>query len=97
VIRSLLRNITDGYTGEITAQQRDLLERAIRRCDFLQELIDDLLDLAAGKIQDTSTEVLEPVSLNAILEKVVKRYEIPAKEKGLTLEWQNSADCPQAR
>ena len=95
VIRSLLRNITDGYTGEITAQQRDLLERAIRRCDFLQELIDDLLDLAAGKIQDTSTEVLEPVSLNAILEKVVKRFEIPAKEKGLTLEWQNSADSSE--
>ncbi len=97
VIRSLLRNITDGYTGEISAQQRDLLERAIRRCDFLQELIDDLLDLAAGKIQDTTTEVLEPVSLNAILEKVVKRYEIPAKEKGLTLEWQNSANCPDAQ
>ena len=92
VIRSLLRNITDGYTGEISAQQRDLLERAIRRCDFLQELIDDLLDLAAGKIQEPSTEVLEPVSLNAILEKVVKRFEIPAREKGLTLEWQNSAD-----
>ncbi len=92
VIRSLLRNITDGYTGEISAQQRDLLERAIRRCDFLQELIDDLLDLAAGKIQEPSTEALEPVSLNAILEKVVKRFEIPAREKGLTLEWQNSAD-----
>jgi signal transduction histidine kinase len=97
VIRSLLRNITDGYTGEISAQQRDLLERAIRRCDFLQELIDDLLDLAAGKIQDTSSEVLEPVSLNAILEKVVKRYEIPAKEKGLALEWPNRLDCPEAK
>lgn len=96
VIRSLLRNITDGYTGEVTPQQRDLLERAIRRCDFLQELIDDLLDLAAGKIQDSSTEVLEPVSLNGVLEKVVKRYEIPAQEKGLTLEWQNSANCPEA-
>jgi len=97
VIRSLLSNITDGYTGEITAQQRDLLERAIRRCDFLQELIDDLLDLAAGKIQDTTTETLEPTSLKAILERVFKRYEIPAREKGLTLEWQNSADCPDAQ
>jgi signal transduction histidine kinase len=85
VIHSLLRNITDGYAGELTPLQRDLLERAIRRTDFLQELIDDLLDLSTGKLQEKSTEILEPLSLNEIIKRVAKRYEIPAQEKGLSL------------
>jgi signal transduction histidine kinase len=85
VIHSLLRNITDGYAGDLTPLQRDLLERAIRRTDFLQELIDDLLDLSTGKLQEKSAEVLEPLSLDAILQRVAKRFEIPAHEKGLEL------------
>lgn len=85
VIHSLLRNLTDGYAGNLAPLQRDLLERALRRTDFVQELIDDLLDLSAGKLQNQSTEMMEPLSLEAILQRVAKRYEIPAQEKGLTL------------
>jgi signal transduction histidine kinase len=95
VIRSLLRNITEGYAGDITAQQRDILERAIRRTDFLRELIDDLLDLSAGKVQDRSTIESEPVLLNAVIEKVINRLEIPAHEKGLQLDWKNKDDSQQ--
>jgi signal transduction histidine kinase len=95
VIRSLLRNITEGYAGEITAQQRDILERAIRRTDFLRELIDDLLDLSIGKVQDRSAIETEPVLLNPLLEKVIKRFEIPAHEKGLQLDWKNKDDSQQ--
>jgi signal transduction histidine kinase len=89
VIHSLLRNITDGYAGEITPLQRDLLERAVRRTDFLQELIDDLLDLSAGKVQVKSTVLLEELSLNDVLMKVFKRFEIPAQEKGLEFQWES--------
>jgi signal transduction histidine kinase len=92
VIHSLLRNITDGYAGELTPMQRDLLERSIRRTDFVQELIDDLLDLSAGKIENKSTEAMEPLSLNAILQRVSRRFEIPAHEKNLRLQCEFETD-----
>lgn len=87
VTRSLLRTITAGYAGEVTPQQRDILERASRRTDYLQKLIDDLLDLAAGKMKETNHADLEPVVLGEILQKVVNRFEVPAQEKQLSLEY----------
>jgi signal transduction histidine kinase len=97
VVRSLLKNITDGYTGEITPQQRDLLERAIRRIDFLSEMIDDILDLAAGRTEDRSAQAAEAIPLQLVLERVVKRFEVPAQEKGLTLEWQDRSGEAETR
>jgi len=87
VIRSLLRTITGGYAGEVSAQQRDLIERAIRRSDFLQKLIDDLLELAAGKTAVKGHESLEPIPLEEVVQKVIKRFEVPAREKRLKIEW----------
>jgi signal transduction histidine kinase len=88
VIHSLLRNLTDGYAGELTSLQRDLLDRALRRTDFLQELIDDLLDLSAGKLQKQPNE-LQSITVKETLVRVFNRFEIPAKEKGLSLRFEN--------
>jgi signal transduction histidine kinase len=93
VIYSLLHNITDGYAGEVSPLQRDLIQRAIRRTDFLQELIDDLLDLSAGKMDVESTRVTVPCSVNEILERVIKRFEIPAQEKKINLQWVNKDEA----
>jgi signal transduction histidine kinase len=89
VTRSLLRNIVAGYAGQVTEQQQDILNRASRRVDFLQKLIDDLLDLAAGKTEVKEHEKLEPVPLEEAIDRVVKRYEVPAQEKSLNLDWQD--------
>lgn len=95
VIRSLLQTLISGYTGEVSGQQLDLLSRAVRRVEFLQKLIDDLLDLAAGKIEGLGREEWEPISLDQAIEKVVRRFEVPASEKNLTLEWlDSSGDAP---
>lgn len=96
VIYSLLKNITDGYAGEISAAQRDLLERAIRRTDFLKELIDDLLDLSAGKAQVIIEETTGPIAINPILARVMARYEIPAQDKGVSLQWAGQEDSQEA-
>jgi signal transduction histidine kinase len=88
VVRSLLQTVLSGYTGEINPQQRDILERAVRRVDFLRKLIDDLLDLANGRALQPSSDLTAPVSLKGVVENVVKRFELPAREKSLTLEWQ---------
>jgi two-component system phosphate regulon sensor histidine kinase PhoR len=92
VVRSLLRTITAGYSGQVNEQQQNILERAIRRADFLQKLIDDLLDLAAGKANLKSHEATNPVPLRDILQRLLERFAAPAKEKGLGFEWQDQAD-----
>jgi signal transduction histidine kinase len=95
VTRSLLRTITAGYVGEVSEQQKEILERATRRIEFLQKLIDDLLDLAAGKVSSFLEEELERISLKEIIEKVVERHRIPAQEKDLELTFECRCD-PQS-
>jgi signal transduction histidine kinase len=86
VALSLLRTITAGFAGNVNDQQLDILERATRRLVFLQKLVDDLLDLAAGKVTILHEETV-PVSLEDVIQKVIKRFAVPAQEKGLTLEF----------
>ena len=89
VTRSLLRTITAGYAGDLKEQQRDILERATRRIEFLQKLIDDLLDLAAGKAQPKFIEKANPTEIVPLIQRVLERYKIPAQEKGITFEFIN--------
>jgi signal transduction histidine kinase len=89
VTRSLLRTLTAGFAGEVTDQQMDILNRASRRLDFLQKLVDDLLDLAAGKTEIKAHEIREPVLLGPVVKRVLQRFEMPAREKEITLELHN--------
>jgi signal transduction histidine kinase len=87
VIRSLLRTMTAGYTGSLGEEQRDMVTRALRRADFLQTLIDDLLDLAAGKSDLDLPEERVQVALDRAIERAIKQFEIPAQEKQVGLEF----------
>jgi len=86
VIRSLLRTMIAGYLGTLADEQRDALARVLYRADFLQTLIDDLLDLAAGKSDLGKREERGVVQLDEAVERVIKRFEIPAQEKQIILE-----------
>jgi len=86
VSRSLLRTISAGYVGDVSPQQVDILNRACNRLAFLQRLIDDLLDLAAVKTAVSIKKSDELVSLDEALQKVVKRFEVPAAEKRISLD-----------
>ncbi len=97
VTRSLLRTITAGYAGDLNEQQRDILDRAVRRIEFLQKLVDDLLDLATGKAQPKLDERPVPTELIAVIRRVIARYQIPVKEKGITLEFLNKCQCEEIR
>jgi signal transduction histidine kinase len=92
VTRSLLRSITAGYVGELNPQQSELLERAIRRIDFLRGLVDDLLELAEGKTQNMVYKAPVPVILDEVIHRVFSRYAVPAEEKQLTLELQDLSE-----
>ena len=87
VVRSLLRTMLTGYVGAMTDAQRDVVERALRRANFLQTLVDDLLDLALGKSEMAAMAERVLVRLSEAVERVIRRFEIPAKEKQIDLEW----------
>ncbi len=86
-IRSLLRTITGGYAGSFTEQQSEIVERALRRADFLQTLIDDLLDLAAGKTALDSRQERTAAALDRCIDRVIKLFEAPAREKQIRIEF----------
>ncbi len=86
VVISLLNVLDRGFVGELSEKQADLVHRARHRIEFLQSLIDDLLDLAAGKADVLATTERGLVSLSAVLEEVQALYEARAQEKGLALQ-----------
>ncbi len=85
VAGSLLNVLESGYVGELTEEQADLVGRARRRIQFLQTLIDDLLDLAAARADVLASTERGLVSVTDLLDAVFSRFQAPAQEKGLDL------------
>ena len=92
VVTSLLNVLDRGYVGDLNEKQVDLVSRARRRIEFLQTLIDDLLDLAAGRADVLATTERGLVCLADVLAEVQSRYETKAEEKGLTLSMECSPE-----
>jgi signal transduction histidine kinase len=78
--QSLLRSVMHETSGSLNEIQREVLRRTGDRLDALQLLINDLLDLAAGKVDGLESR-LEPVSVAAIVELVVERLASQASEQ----------------
>jgi signal transduction histidine kinase len=83
--QSLLSYILDGYTGEITEGQKDLMQRGIRRIDDLLTLITDLLDIPRIEAGEIKREMRE-VSLNDVVKKATDGLDNLARQKGITLK-----------
>ena len=84
-VQSMLRVLEEGYVDPITPKQRDLIQRSKRRISFLLALVKDLLELAAGKMEQLQGEKKEVV-LNEIITKVTELMQTNAEEKGLELK-----------
>lgn len=84
-VQSMLRVLEEGYVGSITSKQRDLIQRSKRRISFLLALVNDLLDLAAGRMEQLKGEKKEVV-LNETITRVTELMHTSAEEKGLKLE-----------
>jgi signal transduction histidine kinase len=87
VATSLLKLLDQGYVGVLNKEQADLIDRARRRIEFLQTLIDDLLDLAAGRAELSGRAERGSVSLSSVFDRVRSRFEPSAKEKGLAFRY----------
>ncbi len=84
VAQSLIRGVIKGYAGPMTAQQTEIFERISRRLDFLEHLVNDLLDLAASKAPALLEEETA-VALNASVGRAVLLLQPRAEEKGVEL------------
>jgi signal transduction histidine kinase len=82
--QSLLSYILDGYTGEITEGQKDLMQRGIRRIDGLLTLITDLLDIPRIEAGEIKREMRE-ISLNDVVKLATDGLDNLAMQKGVTL------------
>jgi len=92
--QSLLSYILDGYTGEITEGQKDLMQRGIRRIDELLTLITDLLDIpliGAGQLEREKVEL----SLNEVVKQAVESLYSVARKKGIELEVELPESLPK--
>ena len=90
VAQSMVRGVLGGYAGAITEKQADIFSRISHRLDFLENQVDDLLDLAAGQAADPEEETA--VALNSSLERVVSQLQPRAEEKGVDLVHRTYAD-----
>ncbi|RPJ02617.1 MAG: sensor histidine kinase [Chloroflexi bacterium] len=83
---SLMRNIEQGYAGELSPQQRTILTRVTSRLEGLRTLIDDLLTLATSREASTAHAPLEPDSVRAVLERIIEREKPHADHKAIRLD-----------
>ena len=81
---SLLATLEDGCAAALPEDHRELLRRARRRLATLHELIDDLLDLAAGKAELRVEQPRITDLRDAVLEGV-ERFQPLAAQKGVAL------------
>ncbi len=83
---SLMKNIEQGYAGELTEQQAAIISRVIKRLEGLRTLIDDLLTLARTREATTAHVPLEPDSVRETLVRIIERELPNVEQKHITLE-----------
>ncbi len=84
VAQSLVRMVLKGYAGPLSDQHREIFGRIAGRLDFLENLVNDLLALAATRSPALAEET-GPVAVNASLGRVALLLMPQAEEKGITL------------
>ncbi|MGD8819393.1 MAG: GAF domain-containing sensor histidine kinase [Anaerolineae bacterium] len=89
-VQSMLRLMEQGFVGPLTEKQQDLIHRSQRRIAFMLNMVKDLLELAAGKME-MLTEEKTSLDLGAILHRVTGPAQASAAEKGLTF----TVDLPE--
>ena len=83
---SLMRNIEQGYAGELSAQQAAILSRVTNRLEGLRTLIDDLLTLAMSREASMAHAPLEPCAVRTVLDKIIERERPHADQKRIQLD-----------
>jgi signal transduction histidine kinase len=84
-VQSLVRTLLRGMAGGLSDQQTEVLTRVESRLDFLLHLINDLLALAASKSM-VDEKPLQPVPVQAVLQRVLERFSEEARNKTVEIK-----------
>jgi signal transduction histidine kinase len=91
VTESLLTALVGGYVGELAPSHVAVIERALKRVQALQTLVNDLLDLASGKVEMKVVE-RRRVALVTLTAEVCDRLQARAVGKGIDLVFDAASD-----
>jgi signal transduction histidine kinase len=83
-VQSMLKVITEGYTGDISPKAKELMARAENRIIFLLELVSDLLDLARNQLNLVEIERTD-VNLNEVIAELIDGIQDRAAAKRVEL------------
>jgi two-component system sensor histidine kinase/response regulator len=86
--------IREGFAGDVTEKQKEIIRKAGDYIDSLLKLINDWLDISrveAGRIRDKS----EPVSLAAVLSEAAESLKPQAEARKVVLELDLADSLPQ--
>lgn len=83
--QSLMSILWQGYADDLSETQCEVVNRVKTRLDLLQELISDLLDLAAGKEQHLGRRTSEMLDVTDHLDAICEHLQPLATARGITL------------
>ncbi len=84
VSQSIISGITGGYYGPLLDEQKDMLERVIKRIESLNTLINDLIDIPLIESGQLAGE-MSKTSLAEIVQNSANELSVMAKEKGMQI------------
>lgn len=92
-IQEFVSILHDGLAGEVTDNQKDILQYALQSCDQIKSHFDELLELSrfeTGKMKVN----LEPTSIYEVFEHCLAAARAAAKEKQIELVLDDAPDLP---
>ena len=90
--RTIVSVLADGYAGPLLPAQADLVARLGRRLEFMQALVDDLIDLAMA-IAGPGADASQPVtSLGPAIDEACGRAEASARAAGVVVQCEECED-----
>ncbi len=84
-IQSLLKSIEEGYAGEISVKEKELIIRSEKRTSFLLTLVNGLLDLIAGRIGKPKEGDIKSVDINVAVKNSLHLMQEKTKAKNLEI------------
>lgn len=85
-IESLLRALEEGYAGEAAPKVLEILGRVEQRSRFLLQLVNDLLDLAVGKLERPRREEFKEVRIDEAIGNILALMRTRMETKGIKLD-----------
>jgi signal transduction histidine kinase len=86
-IQSYVDIILEGYTGKISPETRDIVQKIKIRCELLSRVIKEMLELEKLKSRDEIVLDLKKINISSILTYMVQQSKISAKIKKIKIDF----------